>query len=200
MNPDRVVLHLLLLACNAVSGCSLKDRFVKAGEADASAEIVAPPSAALAPSAAAAAPSVTPAGTAPGPAVKSATSVAAATKDRYAVPTCPKGLLPGTIAMSPFKAFCGAPCKTHADCKGVYCTDVNALAPNAPQQYIKICDPEAVKEQDAPTDKPSAAASGKPAATKCGPNEHFDGINKKCRPFGDCPDGYRWNDGTISGA
>ena len=197
MKTAPALLPLLFLACAAVAGCSLKDKLLKADEAVAAAEPVAPASTAVDPSAPAAsstASSEPPAATGEAPAVKSAAKVAAAT-GRYPVVTCPKGQVPGTLAMSPLKAFCGARCKTDADCKGVYCMEVNDLTPNAPEQYIKLCDPYEVKEKETAPVKPSAAASGKPAAgTKCGPNEHFDDINKKCLPFGECPDGYRWND------
>jgi hypothetical protein len=41
-----------------------------------------------------------------------------------------------------------------------------------------------------PPKKPAAGA----AATTCGPNQHFDAINKVCRALGECPKGYRWNE------
>lgn len=193
---NDVPVWLLLLACTSVAGCSLKDLLPKAEDggataasADASATVaaVAPSAPASAGPAASAAAATTDAG-----ATAKNAATAATAKDRYAVPTCPKGQVPATIAMSPFKAFCGAPCKTDADCKGLSCTAVNALAPNAPQPYIKVCDPET---PEAPSGKPAASAAPAPAAaTKCRPNEHFDDISKKCRPLGDCPKGFRWNE------
>lgn len=45
-----------------------------------------------------------------------------------------------------------------------------------------------------PSAKPSAAATPPSTPPKCGANQHYDDINKKCRPYGDCPAGYDWND------
>ncbi len=104
------------------------------------------------------------------------------------IPTCPAGQLLGTEALSPFRPFCGAKCASDSDCRGVGCTNVNALKPDgtlvADESYIKLCDP----------DYKLTPTSAAPARAKCGAGEHFDDINKKCRAFGDCPKGYHWND------
>lgn len=111
------------------------------------------------------------------------------------VPTCVPGQVMGSEALSPLKPFCGAKCKTDADCKGVVCMTVNELGPDgAPAKsgaYIKLCN---ANEPVAAGAAPSASAAAKPVATKCKPSEHFDDINKKCRPLGDCPKGYHWVD------
>lgn len=121
------------------------------------------------------------------------------------VPTCAKGQVMGTEALSPFTPFCAAPCKTNADCKGnTACEPVNALAPDGTiaksgPELIKVCVPSfpatpTTKASGAPSAAAPSAAAATGAAPKCGPNQHFDDIDKKCRAFGDCPKGFHWND------
>jgi hypothetical protein len=52
------------------------------------------------------------------------------------------------------------------------------------QDGALLVDPSSWKESDV---KPGAQ-------NKCGPGKHYDAISKKCRDFGDCPDGYQWSD------
>ena len=157
----------VVLACAAVTGCSLQDLLKKADDAGAgatgagsvtSASAVADP----APLAAA----VNDAG----PVAKNGPSGAATAKAKSAVPACSKGKVLGTEALSPFKPVCGAPCKTDADCTGVACTDVNALAPDGTiaksgPPFIKICDPDIVVEKTAPGSKPTPSASASASAS-----------------------------------
>jgi hypothetical protein len=188
----------VLFAVAGLAGCSLKDlaKADDAGAAQAAADAGAAATPITSATVAAAASSATP--TVAGKAANSA----AGPKIGYQgakIPTCGKGQLMGSEAMSPFKPFCGAPCKADAECKGGACVSVNALTPDGTNvttgpQFIKIC-------EQGLTPAPSAAATTTAAPTstpagpgKCTPKEHWDDINKKCRPLGDCPKGYRWND------
>jgi hypothetical protein len=202
MKLERAV----LLACVAVTGCSLKDMLAKAddggsaGAADSGTTVSAASAADAAPGAVSDAGAVAVAVAV----AKNAVTDAGAVKAK-GIPTCAKGQVMATVAMSPFKAFCGAPCKTNADCHGQLCEDVNSLGPDGNRaksgpEFIKVCDPEtSVAVATGPSGgraSTSASASAAPPATaaKCGPNQHFDDIDKKCRAFGDCPKGFRWND------
>ena len=197
MNRAASLLVIGPLAIVALTGCSLKDMLAKADAGAASASADSGPSATGL--ADAASPVATnDAGNDAG-SVTAKNAAAGTAKPRNALPTCAKGQVLATVAMSPFKPFCAPTCKTNADCKGVLCEDVNALGadggrPKGPE-FIKVCDPEAVATSatSAASAKPSASAPPATAA-KCGPNQHFDDINKKCRAFGDCPAGFHWND------
>ena len=208
MRQDHLL--LLLLAGVAMTGCSLKGLMAKGDDGGAAApgadSGTTATAADAAPAAAAPAAAAVPVNDA-GPVAKNAATAAATAKTKSAL-TCAKGQLMGTEALSPFSPFCGAPCKTNADCKGgLACTDVNALAPDGTiaksgPPFIKLCMPGTTAAPT--TGKAGAASSSAPsaatataaaaAAPKCGPNQHFDDINKKCRAFGDCPKGFHWND------
>jgi len=179
----KVLLALVVLTS---LGCNLRDRLAKddAGATTSTAQPLdsASASASIDSGAASAAPgkTATPAG-----------APAATTAKKAGVPTCKATEVMVSVALSPLKPFCTIKCKTDADCKVGGCVDVNLLdadakPPKGGQQFIKACDPEVTK----PT--PTASASAGPP--KCKSGEHYDDINKKCRPEGDCPKGYAWND------
>jgi hypothetical protein len=123
-----------------------------------------------------------------------AKAAASATAAKPKMPNCPMNTRLASSSLTPLKPFCSVECETDAECNGYGCLHVYLLKDDGTPEkggLHKLCG----VGKAAPTPTPSAAASGNPGAPpKCSPKEHYDDINKKCRPLGDCPSGYHWND------